>query len=737
MNVAIQVNEQATSEEYQFFMKILNQVHTHSQSLTESIAFLLINQADTKLAYFNGLVSDEEEYIHRKCRQLIQQKQFYAKDENYEYYGEEALLAKEGSYFFVVSPYAESSLKNKQEMMTMLKVKTNLHDKSDEFLKLCTTNILKKTNFQINWTTLSQALAELVNDTYKEELCVTVLENVNDELMIVVSSNEVLQNVVNWNKELILNQRKDVFNLSNVHGGTYQHFTVIPIEKEETLIGYILFGYSDSSEQSFLQDSLSLYLDDLKALFIQGYELEKAQYQSRNQDLLLQVTKKLHSSMNIGDVLSEIIDVIQEVFDGFKVKVMLSHEWNGDESMKIYLLDYRDNGDNPTVEKVYLTGEIEISEEEQIRTLYAPLHGRQGVYGVLEIAAPQNRLFTKNELSFIELLADIGGNALENAELYQQSQKLIHDLQLINQTSKEINSNLKLVDTVEFIRKQILESFYAEEVGILLLNQEEKFTLIKGSTEYFQQNGIQTEIENLLERVKFEMDSIYIGKAENEQALQHFPYQSVLAIPMMRKKKLEGIFLVMHHQPFHFNFDDFKLLQAIIQHCTLAFSNSIIHEELERLVITDHLTELYSRSYLDGQVQKSFQTGRRGCFLLLDIDNFKKINDTFGHQVGDEILVQVGKVLKENTRDRDIVARWGGEELAVYLPKVTKETGYFIAQRIVKAIADATRPKVTASCGLSYWEIETTGLITLKELVDKADKALYMAKNSGKNQVVI
>ncbi|MED1561708.1 hypothetical protein AJ85_07580 [Alkalihalobacillus alcalophilus ATCC 27647 = CGMCC 1.3604] len=735
MNVAIKVNEQATSEEYQFFMKILNQLHTQTQSLTESIAFLLGNQVDTKLAYFHGFDSEMEEYIHKKCQQLIQKKQLYAKDEKYDYYAEETFLAGEGMYFFVVSPSEERPLKDKHEMMSRLKVKINNDDKNDDFFKLCTTNILKKTNFHINWTAISKALVELVNDTYKEELCVTVLENVNDELMVLVSSNDVFKNEVNWNNELVINPQKGVFHSKLVNGSEHQHFTFIPIEKEETLLGYILFGYSLPAKQPY-GDGL---FDDLIALFIQGYELEKAQHQSRNQDLLLQVTKKLHSSMNIGDVLSEIIDVIQEVFVGFKVKVMLSHEWNGDESMKVYLLDYRDNGDNPTIEKVYLTGKIEIaiSEERQIRTLYAPLHGRQGVYGVLEIAAPQNRLFTKSELSFIELLADIGGNALENAELYQQSQKLIYDLQLINQTSKEINSNLKLVDTVEFIRKQIIESFHAEEVGILLVNQAEEFTLIKGSTEYFQQNGIQPEINHLLERVKFEMDSIYIGKAENDQSLQYFFYQSILAIPMMRKKKLEGIFLVMHHQPFHFNFDDFKLLQAIIQHCTLAFSNSIIHEELERLVITDHLTELYSRSYLDGQVQKSFQTDQRGSFLLLDIDNFKQVNDTFGHQVGDEILVQVGKVLKDKTRDRDIVARWGGEELAVYLPKVTKETGYLIAQRIVKAIAGATRPKVTVSCGISYWEIETTGLITLKELVDKADKALYMAKNSGKNQAVI
>nr|WP_285842818.1 GGDEF domain-containing protein [Metabacillus litoralis] len=179
----------------------------------------------------------------------------------------------------------------------------------------------------------------------------------------------------------------------------------------------------------------------------------------------------------------------------------------------------------------------------------------------------------------------------------------------------------------------------------------------------------------------------------------------------------------------------FKLLQSLIHHSTLALSNSLLREELETLVKTDQLTQLYSRNYMNNCIENSMKADRQGTFLLIDIDNFKGVNDTFGHQVGDEVLVQVANIIKSNSREHDIGARWGGEELAVYLPQVDLEAGTAIAERIVKKVAENTNPSVTISCGVSYWIAENER--NYNQLFSRADKALYVAKNLGKNQVIV
>ena len=134
-----------------------------------------------------------------------------------------------------------------------------------------------------------------------------------------------------------------------------------------------------------------------------------------------------------------------------------------------------------------------------------------------------------------------------------------------------------------------------------------------------------------------------------------------MAVPRRRwGGEVRGFAVVIHQTAYHFSFEMFKLLQSLIHHSTLALTNSLLREELERMVITDHLTKLYSRSFLDEQLTESMVRDEEGVFILIDIDDFKGVNDTYGHQVGDDILVQVANVIASNIRSSDITARWGG-----------------------------------------------------------------------------
>jgi len=123
---------------------------------------------------------------------------------------------------------------------------------------------------------------------------------------------------------------------------------------------------------------------------------------------------------------------------------------------------------------------------------------------------------------------------------------------------------------------------------------------------------------------------------------------------------------------------------------------------------------------------------------MLDIDNFKNCNDTYGHLVGDVVLREVARIIKDSVREIDLVSRYGGEEIAVVLPESSKEGARLVAERIRKGIADNVfkaydeKVEVTVSIGLAIFPDDA---IDAKGIIEKADAALYVAKKAGKNIV--
>lgn len=164
-------------------------------------------------------------------------------------------------------------------------------------------------------------------------------------------------------------------------------------------------------------------------------------------------------------------------------------------------------------------------------------------------------------------------------------------------------------------------------------------------------------------------------------------------------------------------------------------------EQLERQAQEDALTGLYNRRYADAQLHEAFLRARRfGHTLsvaLLDIDNFKRINDTFSHAVGDEVLRVVARLFKAELREIDTVARYGGEEFVLLLPETSARAAAAVCDRLRLEVAAypwstvAPGLRVTLSIGLS----DELSVPTYEKLVALADGKLYEAKHSGKNQV--
>lgn len=511
---------------------------------------------------------------------------------------------------------------------------------------------------------------------------------------------------------------------------------LIPFYTNQMVWGLLAFKEKTPDTFSMAnKDEWCAFFQDLSSIIQTVLYLSKVTHEEKRYKQLYRVTEKFHSSMSMDAVLGEILSTLQSVYPSFEYYLLLSHDNDNHENLPIKELVYDD--ENVAAMQAFVTGTVQFEEHtiEQNSVLHAPLKGKQGVYGVLQVIASNTQIFPKDEIEFITLLANTAGSALENAQLYQQSKQHVADLQLINETSRYLNMNLRVNETIAFMKKQIKKAFNAEKAGFVLVTENGDMNVLPGSSEFFDTRSCLPYLQFTQAKISEEKESLFISELSMYLPNEDLEYHSLMAVPMLRNSDISGFAVVLHKDPYYFSFDMFKVLQSLIHHSSLAMANSILREELEKLIITDHLTQLRSRNYLDEQMCASMKEDEEGTFILIDIDNFKKVNDTYGHQVGDEILIQVAKLIQKNIRETDIGARWGGEELAIYLPKVNLSIGVQIAERLKDAVAEQSNPKVTISCGVSYWSKDYG--MNAKELFKRADEALYIAKNTGKNKVLV
>jgi len=185
-------------------------------------------------------------------------------------------------------------------------------------------------------------------------------------------------------------------------------------------------------------------------------------------------------------------------------------------------------------------------------------------------------------------------------------------------------------------------------------------------------------------------------------------------------------------------------LQVIGNQSSLALQNALLHEELERLSVTDRLTELYNHGYfeqrLDEEVGRAERFGHVLSLIMIDIDDFKLFNDTYGHPRGDRVLRSVSDTITATLREIDFAARYGGEEFVVVLPETDAEGARAVAERIRAGVEQLSfetygvDPSVhkTVSVGVATYPVHAK---MGAPLIVAADQAMYVAKRSGKNMV--
>jgi len=218
--------------------------------------------------------------------------------------------------------------------------------------------------------------------------------------------------------------------------------------------------------------------------------------------------------------------------------------------------------------------------------------------------------------------------------------------------------------------------------------------------------------------------------------------QSVIVAPLIQKDEVLGALSLESSHRRAFNEDDLRLLVTFAATATTAIHNAQLHAEVQKLAITDGLTGLYNRRGFDElgkrEIERLRRFGHPLAAMMIDIDIFKNINDSYGHHTGDQVIQHVAKRLAGSLREVDILGRFGGDEFNVLLPETDLFTASSVAERLRVSVQDTpilieTVPiKVTISIGVAKAAADIPNLDTL---LGRADKALYIAKQGGRNRV--
>lgn len=458
----------------------------------------------------------------------------------------------------------------------------------------------------------------------------------------------------------------------------------------------------------------------------------------RKKDLLLQISTKVQARVEVRSVLAAVMDSMNEMFPDMTAELYLAQDTCDTDGLPVRMLDYRDAKENLCI-RSFMEEKLLAESVDGSVQVAAPLAGNQGVYGVLRLARQGGVLPGDDDLQFISSIVKVAGTAFENAKLYEHCNLVINELRVINEITRQLNKTLKLDDVYRYALEKVRSILSADFACILSIDQESRKMIVRAS----KPSVIQNEMFDITEGFSGIVYST--GEPLIVPDCLHYPHirsafvkstgaRSLLAAPILSGEETIGIVLVAHREPNYFSYDNFKLLRVLAGQIGLAITNAALHAEMRRMVITDQLTGLYTRHYLDELINEFQKKDDCGSLILLDVDFFKRINDTYGHQVGDQVLVQIAGIVKKCIRESDIAARWGGEELAVYLPRTGKDRAVWIAERMRARIYTETNPRVSVSCGLAEWN-RTDEKISVEHLFYQADMNMYTAKRDGRNQV--
>jgi len=415
-----------------------------------------------------------------------------------------------------------------------------------------------------------------------------------------------------------------------------------------------------------------------------------------------------------------------------------------------------DGSGNPLFAKFLEKQDLMILPSE----LWVPMVMRDEVMGLLTLGAKSGAMaFDDFDLYFLQQIAAQAAVSINTCRLYEQRRqekedldKTLQNLSLLYGIGKAMNYISDLKKLLQYILKQAIDIASAEKGSLMLYDMETdrlNIRVLAGlpDTEY-QDKVNNNEIkcrsfkpgEGIAGRVflnsqpmivnNIREDSLFI---ESEKSF----VRSIACIPMVVYNDVIGVINVTNKKNGkEFTDQDIRMLKAVADQAAVAVNKA----QLWDMAVTDSLTGLYVRRYFMVKLQEEIHRAERYdkiiSIIMADLDRFKNINDTYGHDAGDRALKAISHFLQKNIRDVDAIARYGGEEFVMLIPDADKDSAFNLAERLREELAKIkldNLPAISISFGIATFPTDGT---EVEDLIRKADAAMYAAKRAGRNKSV-
>lgn len=429
--------------------------------------------------------------------------------------------------------------------------------------------------------------------------------------------------------------------------------------------------------------------------------------------------------------------VQQLMSDKFKISksYYISHKESG--IIKVKDLSYILPDENPS----------EYSHWHPEDILLIPLYAKEGdVIGIITVDKPEDRNIKIAEaIDILESFAQTAALAIENSKLFKRMDTLIVNLERVNRISSNLTSFLDIDSMLNYLVKEIKDNFGYVNVTVWFYTEDGQMEVKafsgykkdylneyqisissgEGITGWVAENDVPVIVKDT------STDPRYIGR--NDVIL------SEIAVPLKISNHIIGVLNVEKEGLNSLDDNDLRIISIIGSHLSTAIDNTFKYEETEKLAVTDGMTGMFNYRYFISRLKEELERSKRLdiplSLIMIDIDYFKEINDTYGHIVGDKIIKELADLLRSIVRKGDIVTRYGGDEFFIILPGSSKAFTLKLSKRIMNKVNEFDFTKsinITLSIGTVTYPSDAS---TMDSLLRWVDDALYSAKKKGRNRV--
>lgn len=554
--------------------------------------------------------------------------------------------------------------------------------------------------------------------------------------------------------------------VGQVRGEPIRGFVCVLLQAKAQPMGLLLVGRR--LRRDFLPSELRflLALSNQVAIALENLRLlEESRRRSGEFEILTHIGTALSSSLDLDALLRVIHDELKKLIDVRNFYVAFLDEAREEIQFALETEDgrvmpkRRRGVINALSEHVIRTGKSLLISHDVIsysRQAGLTPSGRgalcwMGVPIVLQghpsgVIAVQNyeseNVYDREHLEILEIVASQAGVAIDNARLFSEVQRDARQMEFLNQIARLSISTLKTQEMLQAVANEIWKTFHYDSIGIGIINYRTRQLEIRAEAGVAYKEGSRLTAavpldHGIVGQVARSGELLLVHDTRASQ--EHVPLdprsRSVLAMPIRYSGQTMGVLNIESREPHTFVPEQVLVMQTLGDQLAVAFNNALTFQQMQQQAITDSLTGLKTRRFfmeaLNSELSRARRSGESFSVLVVDMNGFKRINDTLGHLEGDLVLVRVARILEHRSRASSVVARYGGDEFTILIPGATMEQGRAVARRLQVAIEqDPLLAERGTSASLGVGSFPDSGA-TPEDILRAADTRMYSAKKGA------